>query len=251
MMTAGGEFYSGTSNLVLPVKNKSYFPEAFREQTRLSYYASLFHSVEINSSFYRMPFARTVAKWASEVPDDFRFTFKLIQTVTHSVKRQFNTAPVAEFMERINAAGAKSGCLLVQLPPSFSVDLVQLHELLTLLTTTGGSHQWPLAIEFRHNSWYIDNMYELLHKYNAAMVLHDMRISASPFELTSDQFVYLRFHGPESGYRGSYSDQYLQEYASYIREWMEEGRAVYAYFNNTMGSAVQNLATLNDLVRNG
>jgi uncharacterized protein YecE (DUF72 family) len=77
-----------------------------------------------------------------------------------------------------------------------------------------------------------------------------MRKSTSPFELTSDQFVYLRFHGPEGGYRGSYSDQFLQEYASYVREWIDEGRTVYVYFNNTMGNAVQNLITLNDMVKN-
>src|ERR1700734_2216846 len=93
-------FYSGTSNVVLPVKNKSFLPEAFRDKTRLNYYGSLFNSVEINSSFYKMPMAKTVANWASEVPPEFRFTFKLIQTVTHSIKRQFDLSPISEFMDR-------------------------------------------------------------------------------------------------------------------------------------------------------
>src|ERR1700733_3335152 len=185
-MIANGEFYSGTSNLVLPVKNKSFLPDEYQDKTRLTYYASLFNSVEINSSFYRMPLARTVAKWATEVPDDFRFTFKLIQTVTHSVKRQVDTALVKEFIERISAAGSKSGCLLVQLPPSFSVDILQLGELLAEVSAIDPTGHWPLAVEFRHTSWYTGNVYELLHEHNAAMVLHDMRKSTSPIELTSD-----------------------------------------------------------------
>ena len=244
-----GRFYSGTSNLVLPVKNKSFFPEDYRDRTRLCFYGSLFNSVEINSSFYKMPLARTAAKWASEVPDDFRFTFKLIQTVTHSIKRQFNLNPITEFMERISAAGTKRGCLLVQLPPSFTMDVVQLGGLLSTFESIDRDLQWPLAVEFRHASWYTDEVFELLDSYNVAMVLHDIRKCPAPVEFTSDQLVYVRFHGPEGGYRGSYSDQFLEEYASYIREWMAEGRTVYAYFNNTMGAAVQNLMTLNDLVK--
>jgi uncharacterized protein YecE (DUF72 family) len=166
----GGNFFSGTSNLVLPVKNKSFLPEQYQDKTRLTYYASLFNSVEINSSFYRMPLARTVAKWATEVPDNFRFTFKLIQTVTHSAKRQINIGPIKEFIGRISAAGSKSGYLLVQLPPSFSVDILQLGELLAEVSATDKAGQWPLAIEFRHSSWYTDNVFELLHEHNAAMV---------------------------------------------------------------------------------
>jgi|SRR6185503_5390010 len=244
-----GEFYSGTSNVVLPVKNKSFFPEDYRDKTRLCFYGSVFNSVEINSSFYKMPLARTAAKWASEVPDDFRFTFKLIQTVTHSIKRQFNLNPITEFMGRISAAGTKHGCLLVQLPPSFTLDIVQLGGLLSTFESIDRDLRWPLTVEFRHASWYTDQVFELLDSYNVAMVLHDIRKCPAPVELTSDQLVYVRFHGPEGGYRGSYSDQFLEEYASYIREWMSEGRTVYAYFNNTMGSSVQNLMTLNDLVK--
>jgi uncharacterized protein YecE (DUF72 family) len=248
---ASGNFYSGTSNVVLPVKNKTFFPEAYRDKTRLCYYGSLFNSVEINSSFYRMPLARTVAKWAAEVPERFRFTFKLIQTVTHSIKRQFDLSPVNEFMARISAVGPKRGCLLVQLPPSFTIDILQLGNLLAILSNVEIDHQWPVAIEFRHSSWYCSDVYELLNSFSAGMVIHDMRKSAAPVELTSDQLVYLRFHGPEGSYRGSYSDHFLEEYASYIHEWMEDGRTVYAYFNNTMGSAVHNLMTLNEMVAYG
>lgn len=235
-------YYAGTSNLVLPVKNKSFFPAEFRDGTRLTYYASLFNSIEINASFYRMPLARTIQKWSNEVPDDFRFTFKIHQSVTHELPGRFKLHPIPAFMDAISAT-RKRGCLLVQLPPKFGPDLVQLAALLTALQPYG----WQLAIEFRHQGWYREEVYHLLRSSNAAMVWHDMQKSAAPLILTARQ-VFIRFHGPEPGYRGSYTDDYLQEYAIYIQEWLAEGITVYAYFNNTLGAAVQNLQMLNRLV---
>ena len=235
-------FFSGTSNVVLPVRNKTLFPAAYQDKTRLTYYASLFNSVEVNSSFYKMPLSRTIRKWADEVPDGFRFTFKLFNEVTHATKQVFNLQHLPEFLNRISTT-EKQGCLLIQLPPKFSADLVQLARLLAELPVT-----WHLAIEFRNPSWYTDEVHRLLNDYQAAMVIHDMPRSLAPMELTSDHVVYLRFHGPEGGYRGSYSDDFLAEYAGYINEWLDDGRTVYAYFNNTMGNAIQNLIALNRFV---
>lgn len=81
-----GELRIGTSNVVLPF-NKSKFPEEFKQKTRLGYYASLFNTVELNSTFYKLPMARTFGKWASEVPEDFRFSIKLWKEITHSTLR--------------------------------------------------------------------------------------------------------------------------------------------------------------------
>lgn len=142
------------------------------------------------------------------------------------------------FMEVICLPGNNRGCLLVQFPPSLQANArSQLTELLQLLTR----FDWPLAVEFRHNSWYNDDVYELLHHLNAAMVIQDMPKSASPIELTAEKLVYLRFHGPSGNYKGSYSEGFLYEYALYIREWQEEGKTVYCYFNNTAGAALENL----------
>lgn len=235
-------YFSGTSNLVLPVKNKSFFPAEFREGTRLTYYASLFNSIEINASFYRLPLARTVRKWSAEVPDDFRFSFKLHRSVTHDLPGQFNLEPIPAFMTAISAT-EKRGCLLVQLPPKFGPDLVQLNRLLVALEPYG----WPVAIEFRHPGWYTKNVYEMLKQMQVSQVIHDMKRSAAPLLSTARQ-IFLRFHGPEPNYRGSYAEDVLQEYATYIRDWLDEGKIVYTYFNNTLGAAVQNLQTLSQLV---
>lgn len=239
--------YSGTSGMVLPVPNKLLYPPDFQDKSRLTYYASLLNSLEINSSFYKVPMASTVAKWAAEVPADFRFTYKLWRDITHNKGLEFKPEDVTRFMQVINNAGDKKGCLLVQFPPSITMaNKAQLQNLLSVINDN--NNDWLLAVEFRHRSWYGEPVYELLQQYNAAFVNHDMPASAAPLIPLSDKFVYLRFHGPNGGYRGSYDDDVLYEYASYINEWQNEGRVVYVYFNNTMGDALNNLNTLRKFV---
>lgn len=241
--------YSGTSGLVLPVPNKQAFPTEFKDKTRLSYYASLFNSIEINSSFYKIPKGATVSKWATEVPDDFRFTFKLWQGITHNKSLEFDNDCVQNFITVINNSGHKKGSLLVQLPPSVTRNqLPRLHHLLEVLRNTDHELRWDIAVEFRHKSWYNETTWQLLNNLRMGLVLHDLPASATPFVTTEVNFVYLRFHGPNGGYRGSYPDDVLQEYTGYIKEWFNEGKKVYAYFNNTIGDAVHNLATLNTFV---
>src|SRR6218665_629529 len=112
-------FYAGTSGLQSPIPKRD-FPPAFADKSRLTYYASLFNSIEINSSFYKLPIAKTLARWAEEVPKDFRFTFKLWKEITHNKNLVFSSVDVATFIERINNIGAKKGVLLVQFPPSLT-----------------------------------------------------------------------------------------------------------------------------------
>jgi uncharacterized protein YecE (DUF72 family) len=243
-----GQFYSGTSNVELPVRNKLAFPPEHQDKSRLAYYASLFNSVEVNSTFYKLPLPKTVAKWAADVPASFRFTFKLWQEVTHLKGQRFNTEHVTRFMEIINQAGSQRGCLLVQFPPSVVYNPVLLHELLSEIRLSSVDEPWQVAVEFRHKSWYQDATYELLDQHEACMVLHDLPASAAPMHIGEANFMYLRFHGPDGGYRGSYEDEFLSEYSSYVKEWMHDGKTVYVYFNNTMGGAVQNLMTFNRYV---
>ncbi|WP_158826437.1 DUF72 domain-containing protein [Mucilaginibacter lacusdianchii] len=242
-------FFSGTSNIVLPVANKLAFPSEFQHRSRLAYYGSLFNSVEINSTFYKLPMASTVAKWAVEVTDSFRFTFKLWQDITHNNGLNFNATDVHRFMHTISYAGVKKGCLLVQLPPSTTLNRPQLQHLLTEIKQADTTGEWPIAVEFRHKSWYQPEVYDMLDDYNMAMVIHDLPASAAPLRIGEANFIYLRFHGPNGGYRGSYTEDFLYEYAQYINEWMQDGKTVYAYFNNTMGEAVKNLMTLNKFVK--
>ncbi|MCU1617950.1 MAG: hypothetical protein JWO98_5490, partial [Frankiales bacterium] len=230
MNTEKGAYYSGTSNIVLPVPNKTMFPAAFQSKSRLCYYASLFNSLEVNSSFYKIPLGRTVEKWAADVPDNFRFTFKLWQGITHNKGLIFNPDDVNRFTQVIANAGNKAGCLLVQFPASItSAYCNQFERLLISLRDNDPELIWKIAIEFRSNTWYRDDIYRLLDSYQMGFVLHDMPASLAPMINTAADFIYLRFHGPEKGYRGSYADDFLYEYAGYIEEWRNEGKIVYAY----------------------
>jgi uncharacterized protein YecE (DUF72 family) len=194
-----------------------------------------------------LPLGKTVAKWSGEVPGGFKFTFKIWQEISHKKELAFKTDDVRRFMEVVNNCD-KKGCLLLQFPPGLWVDVHALEHLLTTIQSYNQYHPWRIAVEFRNRSWYREDVYQLLDNFKAAMVIHDLSASATPMGHVEADFVYLRFHGPDSGYRGSYDDDFLSEYATYINEWQEAGKAVYVYFNNTVGAAVQNLMTLNKMV---
>ena len=244
-----GKFYSGTSNVVLPVPNKQLFPEAFKDKSHLNYYASLFNSVEINYSFYKVPMPFTIRKWSEDVLEEFRFTFKLWREITHQKGLEFQPKDVERFMRVIGHAGNKKGCLLVQFPPGLQVNYIhKVENLLTVIRSCDTGNEWKIAVEFRHRSWYKESVYDMFRNYNMGIVFHDLPASATPMIESFSDFVYLRFHGPDGGYKGSYTDDFLYEYAGYIRDWQQEGKTVYAYFNNTMGEAVKNLTTLNDFM---
>ncbi|XHR96998.1 DUF72 domain-containing protein [Mucilaginibacter sp. UC70_90] len=239
-----GTFFGGTSGLQIDRPRRD-FPPEYSHLSRLGYYALRENSIEINSSFYKTPQAKTVARWATEVTEGFRFTFKLWQGITHQKSLFFNEEDVTRFMQAIHLPETERGCLLVQFPPGLQAGaLPQLTELLEALKP----YTWPMAVEFRHPSWYRDEVFELLNWYPAAMVLQDMPKSATPMEITADELVYLRFHGPSGNYKGSYSESFLSEYASYINEWQQEGKTVYVYFNNTAGAALENLQLLKQLL---
>ncbi|RXF72195.1 DUF72 domain-containing protein [Arcticibacter tournemirensis] len=243
-----GDFYSGTSNITLPVRNKQAFPVEFRDKSRLTFYASLFNSLEVNSSFYKIPQPVTVEKWAASVPENFRFTFKLWREITHNKSLTFSPDAVRRFMDTINRAGDKKGCLLVQFPPGQAFDLFGLDRLLAEIRSADEDNSWKIFLEFRNRSWYVEDIYELLDQYSMGFVIHDLPASATPLNDVAGDFMYLRFHGPNGGYRGSYTDDFLYEHALYINEWMQDGKTIFSYFNNTMGDAVKNLQTLNRFV---
>lgn len=235
--------------MVIPFPNKQCCPPEFHDKSRLTYYGSLYNSVEINSSFYRLPMPRTIAKWSDEVPDDFNFTYKLWKQITHNKELAFQTEDVDRFMQVIDKAGEKKGYLLIQMPPKTTIEAIhQLQLLLAGIRHSDPNSEWKTAVEFRNRSWYEPEVEDLLAEFGAGMVLHDMPSSGAPIKEQEVDFVYLRFHGPNGGYRGSYSDGFLYEYAEYVKEWLAEGKTVYAYFNNTMGDASKNLQTLNSFV---
>ncbi|RYY40476.1 MAG: DUF72 domain-containing protein [Chitinophagaceae bacterium] len=246
-MSASASFYSGTSNIVVPIRQSEYPPE-HQGSSRLTYYASQFNSLEVNATFYKLPRPATIGAWAESVPEGFRFSFKVPKCITHEKGFQYDVAEIARFAAAVAPAEGRRGALLVQLPPSIGRDKQEeLEGLLECLADDAPG--WPVAVEFRHRSWYDSAIYHMLQHKNVSLVRQDLPASATPFTAPTGPFVFLRYHGPEGGYRGSYDDAHLQHEAQHIQRWLGEGRDVYAYFNNTLGAALQNLQTLNKFVQ--
>ena len=236
--------YLGLSGVVLPVP-KYQFPPEHQNASRLAYYSTIFNSIEINTSFYKIPMKKTLDRWAGSVGSDFTFTFKLFREVTHSKGLGFSNSYVDEFIQTLASIGEKRGCLLVQFPPSLtSENLAQLEYLLQAIQNADEENRWRIAVEFRHKGWYNHDAYDLLEYYGATLVLHDIPASATSLNQVSSDVVYLRFHGPTGNYRGSYTDAHLLEYAGYVQEWIAEKKTVYIYFNNTAGDAFNNCRTM-------
>ncbi|RYY12668.1 MAG: DUF72 domain-containing protein [Chitinophagaceae bacterium] len=244
-----GKLYIGTSNIVVP-GNRQTFPEYYRDKSRLHYYSTLFSSLEVNSTFYKVPMPRTFEKWTGEVPQDFRFTVKMWKVVTHQKKLIYQPSDISSFLAAANHLYHHKGCLLVQFPGSITSDYsTEVFNILQYIREADPHDEWRIAVEFRHESWYIRETYELLNEYDAALVIHDIPASKVSGHNTDASFVYLRFHGPKGDYRDSYSTEQLSFRAKQISAWMREGKDVYAYFNNTIGEAYANARLLQDLVK--
>jgi uncharacterized protein YecE (DUF72 family) len=242
-------FFAGTSGLVLPVPNKQALPAKFRNKPRLTYYATLFNTLEVNSSFYKVPKPSTFAKWVYEVPDGFRFSVKLWRGITHVPALHFRMRDVERFMEAVNQLSTTIGCLLIQLPPSTRSDKnPQLRRLLECITLADPLHTWRIAVEFRHPSWYNNLTATLLRQFSASWVIQDMPDSTMRDAMPEASFIYVRYHGPVGDYKGSYPDERLIRDSDRVIGWLNQGKEVFVYFNNTIGDALNNTDRLKELV---
>lgn len=250
-MIQRGKFYIGTSNVVIP-GNKDSFPPSFQSKSRLSYYSSLFNSVEINSSFYKTPLQKTFERWSAETEEEFRFSIKLTKAITHAKELKTDLQLIEKFMMSARGIGNKKGCLLVQFPGKITLDYFKnVEEILYKISQQDPAHEWNYAIEFRHPTWYTSETWELLDEYGAGMVLQD-KPKAKMLELRGNaRFIYLRLHGPKGDYKESYSDKFLTIWAGTIGMWLNQGKNVYTYFNNTIGNAFENAQTLYNKVTKG
>jgi uncharacterized protein YecE (DUF72 family) len=241
-----GKLFIGTSNVVVPGP-KHTFPREFQSSPRLSYYSALFNSVEINSTFYKLPQSKTLARWVDETVSDFSFTVKLPRTITHQKLLHHDPGDIDTFLRLIDSMHEKQGCLLVQFPASITEDYFE--RVLGILKRIRRSNRngWNVFVEFRHDSWYAQHVYKMLRKQKAAWVIHDKRGSKTPMANVPLNIVYWRFHGPHGDYRGTYSREALIEYGNQIKRWRAQGKTVYAYFNNTIGTAFEDARALQSL----
>ena len=208
-----------------------FYPEGLKTKDFLSYYITRFDTTELNNPFYRTPTEAAVKAWRDATPDEFLFTWKLSRVITHMKRLKEVEENVPFVLGRAGHLGSKLGPVLVQLPPSLRADRDRLGTFLKLLPK-----ERRFTFEFRHPSWYETPILDLLRDHDAALCLSDHAAAPAPWEATAS-FVYIRAHGPDGRYAGSYTDETLARWSSDVARWRAEGRDVYAYFDNDIKSA--------------
>ncbi|MEY2442788.1 MAG: hypothetical protein QOJ46_2214 [bacterium] len=206
---------------------EAFYPKGLAASRWLEHYASVFDTVEVNTTFYRLARRPAVERWVARTPAGFCFAVKASRYLTH-MKRLTDlgqgVARLYEPLEPLTAAG-KFGPMLWQLPPNFQRNDERLAAALDGLPP--GRH----TFEFRHASWFCEEVYELLRWHGVALTIADRPgLDFQTYELTAD-FTYVRFHHGRRGRRGNYSGSELRDWAARVAAWGAAGD-VYAYFNN-------------------
>jgi uncharacterized protein YecE (DUF72 family) len=212
------------------------YPKGLPPSRWLEHYATLFDTVEVNSTFYRLPRREAVSRWVEQTPPEFVFAVKASRYLTHLKRLADLRQGVERFYERIEplVRSPKMGPVLWQLPANFHRDDERLANALEALPR--GRH----CFEFRHESWFAAEVYELLRAHDVALVIGDHpERSFQTHELTAG-WTFIRFHYGKRGRHGNYSERELDEWRNRIAAW-RRGVEVFAYFNNDwLGYAVEN-----------
>jgi uncharacterized protein YecE (DUF72 family) len=212
------------------------YPKGLPPQRWLAHYATLFDTVEVNATFYRLPTRSAVANWVEQTPPGFLFTVKASRYLTHIKRLTDLGSGVARFYERIEplVESPKMGPVLWQLPETFHRNDERLTGALEALPP--GRH----CFEFRHSSWFVPEVAAILRRHGAALVIGDN--PKRPFQTheTTADWTFIRFHYGSRGRGGNYSERELEDWATRIAAWRAR-IDVFAYFNNDWnGYAVRN-----------
>jgi len=222
--------YAGTSGFAYKEWKGSFYPADLPNDDMLGHYAGRLPTVEINNTFYRMPKESVVLGWADQVGDGFRFVLKASRKITHFGRLKNIESELAYFFQVSQALGAKRGPSLFQLPPNFKLDLDRLTAFLDLLP-----RDWRAAMEFRHASWFIPDVYAVLKAHNVALCVadHGGEEEATPFESTAD-WGYLRLR------REAYTKGELSEWTKRIGDagWQD----AFVFFKHEDGAVGPALA---------
>jgi uncharacterized protein YecE (DUF72 family) len=183
----------GTSGYAYPEWKGSFYPQDLPSRGFLGYYSRQFETVEINNTFYRMPSEKNMLAWAAEVPEGFVFALKAPQRITHQKRLKEAGEDLRFFLSTAALLEERRGPSLVQLPPTLKKDLPRLKDFVADIPST-----WRAAFEFRHPSWFSDDVYDLLRAHGLALVAADTGEEEYPFVATAD-WGYLRLRRVEYG----------------------------------------------------
>lgn len=210
----------GTSGFDYKEWKPTFYPPELPQKQFLQYYSGRLRSVELNNTFYQMPTPARIAAWSAATPEEFRFAIKAPRKITHQERLTTPSAALEYFVRTVEALKPRLGALLFQLPPFLKIDCDRLAAFLGLLP-----RELPAAFEFRHDSWFCDEVFRLLEEHAAALCINDGDEKTTPVRLTS-RFTYLRLRRSQysAGQRAAWEDR--------IRQWVRDGIAVYAYIKH-------------------
>jgi uncharacterized protein YecE (DUF72 family) len=201
-------------------------PNRVPQRAWLEFYAARFATVESNNAFYNLPERKVFEAWRQRTPEDFVMAVKVSRYLTHIKKLNEPKEPVERFVERARGLGDKLGPALLQLPPQLGKDLGRLRE-----TLEAFPKDMRVAVEFRHVSWWTDEVRALLEEFGAALCLADRYRPISPVWRTTD-WTYVRFHSGRGSPPGCYGYAALRAWAQRIRDTWPASADAFIYFNN-------------------
>lgn len=238
----------GTSGWSYDSWRGKFYPKSLPTSEWLAFYAEHFSTVEVNNSFYRLPTPETYKNWAHNVPKSFEFAVKASKFLTHNKKLSSPSEPWQRMMKTTKNLSKHLGPLLLQFPAQWQKHFERLEEFLEFKEHQKLFPHIPLVFEFRHNSWFCEEVYELLRAHKAALCIADSPAFPRTDVITTS-FTYFRFHGTGGADAPNYSLTRLKSEAKNIKKLVSDGIVVYVYFNNdTNACAVRNAAALADLV---
>jgi uncharacterized protein YecE (DUF72 family) len=267
-----------------------FYPPDLPKDKWLEYYAQHFDTVELNNTFYHLPKEQSLKRWRTIAPKNFVYAVKASRYITHIKRLKDVSEELTRFLDLAALLGRKLGPILYQLPPSLHKDLARLESFLQVLSNVilnpslcsrTGSAKRPVlrssssataedgseeslsrrpdsVFEFRHESWYCEDTYKLLRKFNVGFCihtvarpswpcLHGLEARATPRVVTGD-IIYVRFHGTTGRYSGCYSKTQLRNWAKWLKEQSRNVRSIYVYFNNdACAYAVRNAKEMKEL----
>lgn len=216
------QVFAGTSGWAYPSWRPAFYPEKLAQKKFLGYYTTRLNTVEVNFTFRQLVKETTIQNWLQESPPHFRFGVKAHQVITH-IKRLKGTEDfVRRFLTTIEplAAAEKLGPVLFQLPPNLKADTPLLQDFLTSLPRTV-----PAAFEFRHESWFSENTWDLLKSCNAGLCVAETETMTTP-DVVTGKFAYYRFRKP------TYTGEERRAMVERVKQHLAEGRDVFAYFKH-------------------
>jgi uncharacterized protein YecE (DUF72 family) len=212
--------YVGTSGWAYTIWKPEFYPKNVASKNFLKHYATQLNTVEVNYTFRRSLTEKAATGWMADVGPNFRFALKANQYITHIKKLQNVEDPVQRFLATLQPLATQLGPVLFQLPPTTKADIAVLRDFLALLP-----RNFKTAFEFRHASWFADEIYQVLRDHNATLCVAETEKLTTP-EIRTANYIYFRFRQP------SYSADDVKKLAERVGRCVADGLETYAFFKH-------------------